>query len=124
MRRSICLLALAAALFVAVGCGGTPEPPPDEALAVLGNVRSGYNAEDMALFCADFDDVMFDAGHTPETYLQTTQQLKAQLGAWESDEYLGAEDNEYTWRVTFAKSKAKLLLVLNEDRRVIGLWFR
>jgi hypothetical protein len=108
----------------ALGCAKEVEPAPAEALAVLGNVRSGYNAEDMALFCADFDDVMFGSGYTPDTYLQTTQQLKAQLGAWKSEEYLGAKDNEYSWRVTFDKSKAKLLLVLNEDWRVVGLWFR
>ena len=124
MRRLLLVCVLLLTAGAALGCAKEVEPPSDEALAVLTNVRAGYNAEDMALFCADFADIMFGSGYTPDTYLQTTQQLKAQLGAWKSEQFLGIKDNEYTWRVTFDKAKVKLLLVLDEDWRVIGLWFR
>jgi predicted small lipoprotein YifL len=118
-----CLFVLLIAVLALAGCG-PKAPPPDEVLPVLEHVRAGYNAEDMELFCADFGEVMFSGGFTRETYLQTVQQVKAQLGAWQSEAYLGAQDNEYTWRVTFAQAKAKLLLVMDADWRVIGLWFR
>ena len=124
-RFRVFLAVLVVMLLAAVGCERASEtPPPDEMATVLSNVREGYNAEDAGLFCADFDEVMFPEGYTQDTYLETIQQLQAQLGEWRSEVYLGTEDNQYTWRVTFANAKAKLLLVMDEEWHVTGLWFR
>jgi hypothetical protein len=117
------ILVLACSVLTMSGCAPA-DPPPNEVLAVLAHVREGYGADDAALFCTDFADVMFTGGFTLDTYRQTIQQVKAQLGDWKSEVYLGEKDSAYTWRVTFAKAKAKLLLVMDPDWRVTGLWFR
>lgn len=99
-------------------------PPPDTVILVLNNVREGYNKEDVDRFCNDFSDIMFTKGFTKKAYLDVIQGLKKRLGEWESEIYLGIDKGAYTWRVKFKNGTAKLVLVLNNDWQVIGLWFR
>ena len=99
-------------------------PPPESALAVVQNVREGYNAEDVDLFCNDFSDIMFTKGFTRRAYLDVIQGLRKKFGAWESEVYLGEEKGAYIWRVKFETGRAKLVLVFNDSWQVIGLWFR
>ena len=121
-------LGLVLTIFLALAlCGceaASKTPPPDEMLVVLEHVRTGYQTEDMDLLTADFDAIMFSEDYTLDTYLATVWTLNEQLGEWRSEVYLGVEDDVYTWRVTFSKRKAKLVLVMDADWKVTGLWFR
>ena len=98
--------------------------PPDNALSVLNNVREGYNREDADKFCKDFSDIMFTNGFTKKAYLDVVESLKKKFGDWEQEVYLGEDKGVYRWQVKFSKGKSKLVLVLNNDSRVTGLWFR
>lgn len=112
-------------LLFLLGCEKpAEEPPPNNVLEVLDNVRAGYNNEDPELFCKDFSDIMFTDGFTKKAYLDVIQGLKNKLGLWESEIYLGEKDAVHSWRVTFEKGNTKLVLVLNDRGGVTGLWFR
>ncbi|NLD41937.1 MAG: hypothetical protein GX657_00435 [Chloroflexi bacterium] len=125
-RKGLAVLC-AAMLLLAVGLAGCEKasdtPPPEAAQAAFDHVREGYTQEDAALFTQDFAEVMF-AGHDAEWYLGVVRDLKERFGAWGEAVYLGAQDSQYTWRVSFDKGKLKVLIVLDEDERVSGLWFR
>lgn len=121
------LVSLFLLVFLIVsGCGESQKTlPPDNVLIVLNNVKVGYNKEEIDIFCNDFSDIMFTKGFTKRAYLDVIQSLKNKLGEWESEKYLGVNNKDtYTWRVKFKNGKTKLVLVLNDNRKVIGLWFR
>ncbi len=112
-------------LLILSGCRIRPKTPPlDRVLTILNNVREGYNKEDMDQFCNDFSDIMYTRGFTKNVYLDITQDLKKKLGEWESEIYHGEENGVYTWQVKFQKGKTKLILVLDNNLQVTGLWFR
>ncbi len=119
----VCIL-LAMALL---GCGGetaSDEPPPAAAQAAYDHVREGYQEEDAAVFTQDFGEVMF-TDRSAEDYLEVVDQLKTALGDWGDEAtYLGVEDGAHSWRVTFEKGKPMVVIVLDEEDRVSGLWFR
>lgn len=123
-NKVIVLFHLIIFLMLSVCDKSSKIPPPDSIILVLNNVREGYNKEDVDLFCIDFSDIMFTKGFTKKAYLDVIQGLKKKLGEWESEIYLGIDKGAYTWRVKFKNGKAKLVLVLNNDQQVIGLWFR
>jgi hypothetical protein len=112
-------------LLVMAGCEkASSVPPPANVASVLKNVRDGYNAEDADLFTGDFSDIMFTQGFTKQAYLDVIQGLKMKHGSWDSETYLGVEKGVHTWRVKFDEGNAKFVLVLNNDGKVTGLWFR
>ena len=124
--------ALLATIWLAAlaGCERpSPVPPPAAAQAVMEHVKLGYNNEDMAALCGDFDGSMFGSGFTRERYLAVCQQIRQAMGDWRSEVYLGQEPYGhdkviYKWRMTFAKGNLKLVLVLNDQDKVTGLWFK
>jgi hypothetical protein len=123
--QKIRLVLFLTVLLLLFGCEKpAKEPPPQSVLDVLDNVRTGYNNEDSEIFCKDFSDIMFTKGFTKKAYLDVIQGLKNKLGLWESEIYLGEKDGVYSWRLTFEKGKTKLVLVLNDEGGVTGLWFR
>jgi hypothetical protein len=87
-------------------------------------VREGFNQEDIDRFCKDFSAIMFTEGFTKKAYLDVIQGLKQRYGTWESEVYRGEDKGAHIWRVQFSRGKAKLVLVLNNNGQVIGLWFR
>lgn len=87
-------------------------------------IKAGYNAEDKQKFCADFADIMFTKGFTEDAYLDVVRELKHKYGDWKSETYLGLDERAHEWRVQMEKGKLKLILVLNEESKVTGLWFR
>ena len=114
-------------LLLSVGVAGCEKasdtPPPEAAQAAFDHVREGYTKEDAVLLTQDFAAIMF-TGRAAESYLEVVSGLKERFGEWGEAVYLGAEDNQYTWRVSFDEAKLKVLIVLDEDERVSGLWFR
>ena len=111
--------------IVAINCERQPvAPPPEAVLLVLDTIRSGYNKQDAELFCKDFSAIMFTKGFTKNAWLDVIKELKKKLGEWKAEKYLGQENEVYTWRVQFDKGKTKCVIVLNEEFRVTGLWFR
>ncbi len=117
-----------AVLVLAVGpagCAAQPSdtPPPEAAQLAYDHIREGYTSENVAVLTQDFAEIMF-TGQTAESYGKVIAQLKEQLGEWGEGVYYGAKDNEHTWRVSFDKGSAKVLIVLDEEGRVSGLWFR
>jgi len=118
-------VALAATAVMVAGCERPSDtPPPGHARAAMEKVKQGYASEDMEVFCAGFADIMFTSGFTKQAYLDVVHGLKKKLGAWQSEAYLGEKKGTFTWRVTFSDGSAKLVLVLDDDAHVIGLWFR
>ncbi len=118
-------VSLSIACLMLSGCGRPSKTtPPNSVLSALKNVREGYDKEDMDLFCKDFSDIMFTQGFTKQAYLDVVQGLKRKLGEWKSEAYLGEDNGVHTWRAEFTNGKAELVLVLNNDSRVTGLWFR
>jgi len=112
-------------ILIAASCDRQSKtPPPDDALRVMSGIKAGYNAEDKEGFCADFADIMFTKGFTKNAYLDVIRQLKQKYGGWESETYLGFFRGEHTWKVTMEKGSLKLILILNEESKVTGLWFR
>ena len=112
-------------ILVVASCERASEkPPPEQALRVMSGIRAGYNAEDSELFCADFADIMFTQGFTKDAYLDVIQELKRKYGGWEGETYLGEVRGEYAWRLTMEKGSLKLILILNRQGKVTGLWFR
>ncbi len=99
-------------------------PPPEDVLRVMNNIKAAFNAEDTDAFTADFAAIMFTQGFTKDAYLDVIQQLKRKYGHWETETYLGEVTGEYAWRLKMEKGSLKLILVLNEEHKVIGLWFR
>lgn len=99
-------------------------PPPTEVLEIMQRIKNGYNSEDVELLTSDFSEIMFTKGFTIEEWRSTMKKIKKKLGDWQSEVYLGVEDNVYTWRATFEKGKVKCVIVLNENNKVSGLWFR
>jgi hypothetical protein len=112
-------------IMMGTGCQQRAKtPPPDYVLTIMGGIKDGYNSEDVDLFTADFSDIMFTKGFTREAWRDTMKKVKQKLGAWQSEVYLGNEGDVYTWRGAFEKGKVKCVIVLNEDNKVTGLWFR
>ncbi len=110
---------------VLAGCARpSATPAPEDALRVLANVREGYNASDAESFCQDFAPIMFTRGFTKAAYLDVVKGLQRKLGQWVSEVYLGEKDGVYTWRASFEKGRAKVVLVLDDEWKVTGLWFR
>lgn len=125
MARFWILPCIAMLVALLAGCEKPQEvPPPAEVLEIMQHIKDGYNNEDVELFTGDFADIMFTKGFTREAWRDTMKKVKQKLGAWESEVYLGEKDGVYTWRGNFEKGKVKCVIVLNEDGRVSGLWFR
>jgi len=119
------LLAATTLTVAVVACEQAPkEPPPESAARVMEDIKAGYNAEDKEKFCADFADIMFTKGFTEDAYLDVIRELKHKYGDWKSETYLGLDERAHEWRVQMEKGKLKLILVLNEESKVTGLWFR
>ncbi len=124
------MLLLAIGLAAVTGCERpSATPPPANAQAVMDHVKQGYNNEDMAALCGDFDGIMFGNGFTRDRYLAVCRQIKQSMGTWQSEIYLGQHGSGkgktvYTWRMAFQKGNLKLVLVLNDQDKVTGLWFR
>jgi hypothetical protein len=119
------VILLCSCFLIISGCERPAKTPPsDSVLLVLENVREGFNQEDVDRFCKDFSAIMFTKGFTKKAYLDVIQGLKQRYGAWESEVYRGEDKGAHIWRVQFSRGKAKLVLVLNNDGQVIGLWFR
>jgi hypothetical protein len=112
-------------MVLIVGCEKPAEtPPPEHVLEIMHHIKDGYNNEDVKLLTSDFADIMFAKGFSEEAWRDTMKKIKKKLGTWKSEVYLGEKDDVYTWRGTFEKGKVKCVIVLNEDGRVSGLWFR
>lgn len=110
---------------VLAGCARpSATPAPAEALCALANVREGYNAADPEAFCQDFAPIMFTTGFTEAAYLDVVKGLQRKLGRWVSEVYMGEKGEVYTWRAAFEKGKATVVLVLDDEWKVTGLWFR
>lgn len=119
---SVCVVI---SLLLLLGCEKpSSSPPPENVLTIMQHIKEGYNNEDVDLLTSDFADIMFTKGFTKEAWRDTMKKIKQKLGGWKSEEYLGEKENVYTWRGTFEKGKVKCVIVLNEDGRVSGLWFR
>jgi len=124
LNSTVVLLPLVIFLTLS-GCERPSKVPPSEsALIVLESVKEGYNKQDADIFCKDFSDIMFTKGFTKKAYLDLIQGLKNQFGEWKSEIYLGEDRGVYKWRVKFKDGKSKLVLVFNNDQKIIGLWFR
>lgn len=120
----ICLLGIVL-VAVVMGCEKSAEtPPPAHVLSIMQHVKSGYNNGDVELLTADFADTMFSKGFTKSVWLDTMGGIKKKLGNWKSEVYLGNRKNVYTWRATFEKGRVKCVIVLDEEEKVSGLWFR
>jgi hypothetical protein len=114
--------ALAAAL---IACKQTPqEPPSDRVVQVMEGIKAAYNADDVEAFTADFGDIMFTQGFTKGAYHDVMDGLMQRCGTWESENYAGYRDGAYIWRAKFEKTSLNVVLVLNSDGQVTGLWFR
>ena len=126
LRITIVVLTCLLLALAAAGCGGeeaSDEPPPPAAQAAFDHVRAGYGSEDAAVFTQDFAEIMF-TDRTAEDYLDVVSQLKTALGAWGDEAtYLGAEDGAHSWRVRFEKGTPRVVIVLDEEEKVSGLWF-
>ncbi len=119
------LLCIAVLIGLLAGCERASQtPPPDNVVIIMQHIKDGYNEEDVEVLTADFADIMFSKGFTKDVWLETLKEIKTKLGRWESEIYLGEKDNVYTWRGTFEKGKVKCVIVLNEQQKVSGLWFR
>lgn len=117
-------------LALASGCQRpSSTPPPPEAAGAMASIKDGYNREDTTAFCRDFHGVMFSGGFTTQRYLEVNRMLKGKLGEWLSETYLGQKPHGqdmkvHQWRVRFQKGGMKLVLVLDREAKVTGLWFR
>ncbi len=101
------------------------EPPPAEVVKIYHNVETGFITEDVDIFCQDFADIMFNDEYTKSKYLSVIKDLKSQLGDLENSTYFGKQkDNIYIWQLTFSEGKLKLVLVINKENKISGLWFR
>ena len=110
---------------IAIACEQAPkEPPPDRAVKVMENIKAAYNADDAGAFTADFGEIMFTQGFTIGAYHDVMDGLMQQCGTWESEEYTGVKNGAYTWRAKFEKTSLNVVIVLNSDGKVTGLWFR
>lgn len=118
------VFALGTMLLIASCERASRTPPPEDALRVMQGIKAGYNAEDSELFCADFSDIMFTKGFTKGAYLDVIQSVKSKYGNWDSETYLGFFRGEHVWRVKLEKGTLKLILILNRQNKVTGLWFR
>ena len=87
-------------------------------------IRAAYNAVDADAFTADFGEIMFTSGFTVGAYHDVMDGLMQQCGMWESEEYTGFKDGAYIWRAKFEKTSLNVVIVLNSDGKVTGLWFR
>ncbi len=131
MRYINIALMLSTMLLAALpGCERpSPAPPPQAAAEIMSSIKQGFNAGDTVAFCRDFSEIMFTGGFTRAKYLEVSRTLQAALGAWESEVYLGQEQKEgglavHSWRAKFQRGRLKLVLVLNPEGKVAGLWFR
>ncbi len=121
---------IAAAVLMAIGCQRPSSvPPPPEAAWAMASIKQGYNAEDTAALCRDFHGIMFSGGFTTQRYLEVNRMLKDRLGEWRSEAYLGhkpygQEMTVHQWRVDFQRGRMRLVLVLDREAKVTGLWFR
>ena len=113
---------LAAAIFACERA--SKEPPPENVARVMESIKTAYNTEDKEKFCSDFADIMFTGGFTKDAYLDVIREIKRKRGDWKSETYLGLDDRAHVWRVQAEKGRLKLILIVNEDSRVTGLWFR
>jgi hypothetical protein len=124
-RNILILLCIGLLAITLIGCEKPAEvPPPENVLTIMQHIKDGYNSEDVELFTSDFADIMFTKGFSKEAWRDAMKKIRQKLGAWKSEIYLGEKESVYTWRGTFEKGKAKCVIVLNEDGRVSGLWFR
>ena len=131
MRYPFIVTLLSVALLAALaGCEKpSPIPPPEAAAETMRSVKQGFNDGDTVAFCRDFSEAMFAGGFTKGKYLEVNRSLKSALGAWQSETYLGQEPSKqqgvvHRWRVKFDRGSLKLVLVLNPEGKVTGLWFR
>lgn len=122
--KSAALLAFITALAFASCDRPSKTPPPESAVRVMEGIKAAYNAENKQRFCADFADIMFTKGFTEDAYLDVIRELKHKYGDWNSETYLGLDERAHEWRVQMEKGKLKLILILNEESKVTGLWFR
>jgi len=118
-----CCAIVALAVVLAACARPSDTPPPEEAQRAYDHIREGYTAGDPAVLTQAFAEIMF-TGRTVESYGEVIEQLKAQLGEWGEGVYYGEDDGQHTWQVTFEKGKARVLIVLDDEGRVTGLWFR
>jgi hypothetical protein len=110
---------------MAIACEQTPkEPPPNRAVQVMQSIKAAYNAVDADAFTADFGEIMFTQGFTIGAYHDVMDGLMQQCGTWESEEYTGVKNGAYTWRAKFEKMSLNVVIVLNTEGKVTGLWFR
>ncbi|TET21220.1 MAG: hypothetical protein E3J78_04130 [Candidatus Cloacimonadota bacterium] len=125
MKKSLIAFIMLFFTIAVINCERQPvAPPPEAVLLVLDTIRSGYNEQDAELFYKDFSAIMFTKGFTKDAWFDVIKELKQKLGEWKAQKYLGEEKGAYTWRVQFDKGKTKCVIVLNEEFRVTGLWFR
>jgi hypothetical protein len=127
-RIAVALAVLAAGFLAAgavVGCSRAPvDPPPPAVQAIYERIREGYRQRNADTFTQDFAEVMF-ARQGPEGYMDVVDTLKSRFGEWGDEEtYLGADNDTHTWRVRLGRNLIRVVIVLDEDDRVQGLWFR
>lgn len=129
--RYYCIAILAlAVLMPSIGCERpSPTPPSEDAARSMFSIKDGFNREDTSAFCRDFHGIMFSGGFTTQRYLEVNKMLRGGLGDWISEAYLGQKPHGqdmtvHEWRVKFQKGGMKLVLVLDRDGKVTGLWFR
>ncbi len=116
----------ASALFITIiACQRAPkEPPPARAVQVMQDIKAAYNAGDVEAFTADFGDIMFTQGFTKGAYHDVMDGLMQRCGKWESEAYTGFKDGANIWRAKFEKTSLNVVIVLNSDGQVTGLWFK
>ncbi|NLE94437.1 MAG: DUF3887 domain-containing protein [Dehalococcoidia bacterium] len=136
MRRHVHLALLSSLLIAAgvcaAGCTSEPSTPVDAtavrayADTATDTALQGLSEGDLEKYTRHANDG-FKAAVTQEILDGTAKQINSQLGAYQSIEFLKAEEQDgyiiVHYRATYEKGKAGIRMVFDNDQLIAGQWF-
>lgn len=136
MRRITALSLLFVVLLTLSGnfitCKGTPSSTLDEsAIRAYADPATemtlqGLSEKNLAKYI-QHGNVEFKAAVTQEMFDKTAAQINSQLGAYQSKEYLRAEEQQgyiiVHYKAKYTKGTAGIRMVFDKDHHVAGQWF-
>ena len=130
MLGTVFSVVLAILLIALLGCGesGSVEPSgePEYAGAATETTLQGLSENDLEKY-ARYGNPEFKAALTQEILDKAAAQISGQLGAYESKEFLYAEEKDgYTivhYKANYDKGEAGIRMVFDKDHLVAGQWF-
>jgi transcriptional regulator of nitric oxide reductase len=115
-----------------VGCQSNPSSLLDEAEVrayadrATETCMQGLSNHELAKY-VEYGNDEFKAAVTQEVFDGTATQLGNQLGAYQSIEFLRAEEHEgyiiVHYKATFAKGPVGIRMVFDQDHLIAGQWF-